>query len=491
MNLFKWLWPFKVMNLFKRLWRFKGTLSDATLHNWLTSGRVYMPGIPIGVTVDARHSPVGFDLTIVKDAGKCEKKSIGVIAAQGFGKTFFANLYLIACLALDVGDDNQRARARYPSIKRNDGIPETAPLVEGILKGKVISPLEIKLNPLARALGMTFEEQYVMVEAMFQYKIGEKLTILDHDLLSQNLRNVYYNATQPSFDALSDSLENFRIDPTANNLHPTLEQRFENEVYASIFKLKKISDLFRSGVYGRIFSGNGEEFVSLIEQRIVSIDLKGVDDDVRSLIEIVTNALDTSAIMPDPDLDPSDPNYGKPKFPNRIPTNITQDEAYNIWANLHSARSEYRRLKTQREHGITTVTLFHRLSDLQNAIGTADSEQARLANNALNEIEVWMIGRQTKKELPVIRQFFDLPEYVIQSLPTLAKGHFWVVVPWHSAPFEIVVIGSSMEVAAFNTDQANHKLMRKYRETGKVQYYLDFLDETTPEINDDGELVES
>jgi hypothetical protein len=375
-------------------------------------------------------------------------------------------------------------------LKRNGNRPETAPLVEDILGGSVIAPHAMQLNPLARALGMTFEEQYVMVEAMFQFMAEIDLTPLDKNMLGQNLRYVYENAEDPSFSALHQAFGDFYVKPAAEGESQTLEQRFANEMYESAFKLQKITDSFRSGVYGRVFSGDGEAFVSLIEQRIQSWDFKNIEGKLRSLIEIVINAIDTSAIMPDPDLDKDDPQYGMPKHPERIANYIAQDEAYEALGNLHFIRAEYRRMKTQREHGSTTVMLFHRLSDLQNAIGAAGSEQARLADNMLNEIEVWLIGRQTKKELPVLRAFFDLPEYVLQSLPTLPKGHFWVVAPWHRAPFEIVVIGSPLDIEAFNTDQANHKLLRKYRETGNLQHYFDFLEETTPDIDEEGVVIE-
>ena len=122
--------------------------------------------------------------------------------------------------------------------------------------------------------------------------------------------------------------------------------------------------------------------------------------------------------------------------------------------------------------------IFHRLRDFFEAIG--NDATSRKARNAINEIKVWLIGRQNKDALDDIRTFFTLPEYVVNSLPTLAKGHFWLILPG-MPPLLIAVIGTQTAIKLFHTEDAHSDLLKLYFETGDTKYYITYLEKTTPE----------
>lgn len=461
------------MNTIDSIDPFRGTMYDAGLHNWLVNRRVNMPGIPCAVTVDTTHTEVGFDLVLAKGMDLVQTTSIGCMAAQGYGKTFWALIMALLGLSMDVGEGS--ARVSFPSLKHNKGRPETSPLLD-LMGCKPILPKQVKLNPLARALGLTYEEMHTMVILMLQYVRGEKLDLYISSALNQELKHMYDDLShEPSFPRLHELLKNYQFVVDENDNR----RGFEREFRKGAVDLQLTAELFMTGLFGQLFAGDSTEIIELLKQPVVSWDFHGIEATERSVIEIVMNAINMSAILPDPNLKEGDEKYELPKHPERIPHYIFMDEAWSAWGNLEVAKAAYSSLKTQRSTGITTVMLFHRLADLQDAIGNDNSDQFKLARNAIREIEVWLIGRQHQSALASIREFFELPEYVIQSLTSLPKGHFWVTAPWEPAPFLVAIIGTRLEIASFNTDAANRGLLGKYFRTRKAKDYIDYLQQTT------------
>ncbi len=492
-------------HLFDRIEPFKGPLDRFLIHNWLLTAPLLMPGFPLAITDDADYAPIGFDLTLLKSLfADVEAKWIGVLGEQGFGKTFLSNVFLMLAMGADVGGGS--ARCAINSVKRNQmNRPETAPLVEDLLRCTIIDPRRMKLNPLSRLIGLTFDEQFTLVRRMVEVSQREEFSLQKKNVLKQALKEVREHE-RPSFPELSRILSDYEpldedlpVNPLVgpddvalpgleasgpNGRQPkagSLLEQFRDELRHAAFELKLAIDVFNEGDFFSIFSGESDEIVELMSQRAVSYDMKGIEGDVRSIIELVLGAIQMSAIRPDPD-DPINPN--RPKHPERIPHYIVTDEAYTPWENSFFAEAEYVKMKTQREHGIVGMTIFHRLRDLQDAI--ANPVAAKKAANSLNEITVWCIFRQKRAEIPNIRAFFGLAEYILQDLVHLPKGHFWLIVPGQ-APRRCFVVGTDLMINTFNTDAANDALLQLWFATRDPKVLQKYLIATTPEVIEDEE----
>jgi hypothetical protein len=84
-------------------------------------------------------------------------------------------------------------------------------------------------------------------------------------------------------------------------------------------------------------------------------------------------------------------------------------------------------------------------------------------------------------EHDLVRQFFNPPDYVMESLFDLPRGTFWLKTPkvdW----VLVTIIGTPKEVLSFNTEAAHNQHMQAYLASGGVdiQEYRAYLDETTP-----------
>lgn len=471
-------------NLLDRIPPLKGTAADGLIHNWLGKPVYELPGIPLGVTVDENNAPAALDPSLLKKIlENLEVKDIGIIAEQGAGKTFLATLWLLIMMALE-GKQGRYMRCRYNSRKRNNDMrPEAAPFVEDIMKCKIIQPHQMRLNPLSRLWDMTFDEQYTMVKRIYQYTMKRQLTLEEQTVLKSCLRTVMADkSVEPSFPALEKAFSD--LDPfmamtadTASGESSLLQQqqvRNHTRLADAAFQLKLATELFNEGEYASLFAGTGEEMLELLTQRAVSFDVKDMTTEMRSVVEIILAAITAAASTPWPD----DPEK-KPRHPEWKVEVILTDEAYADWENPEFVESEYERMKTQRATGIIGVMIFHRLRDFLEAI--SHHATGHKARNAVNEIKIWLIGRQNASELNSIRSFFSgLPEYVVQDLPTMLKGHFWLVLPAPHPPVKIAVIGSRLAIEAFATDAANDDLLQAYFREDKVKYYLDWLEKTTP-----------
>lgn len=263
------------------------------------------------------------------------------------------------------------------------------------------------------------------------------------------------------------------------------EQILQRLLHAA-WELTQTMKQFEEGEYYSLFSGSGDEFARLLMQRGVSIDLKGLSDKMRSLIEMVIAGINLSAITPGDD--------GRPRHPERIPDAAFYDEYYGSAENAVATEVMYKERKTQRESGRITVFIFHRFSDLE-AVGDAGSSQARKAANTLADIGTLWLGQMPRSEHQRVRELFDPPEHVMLTLETLTKGHFWLKTP-HQPWTLVTIVGTDRQVDTLNTEGAQSKLMQKYRQYGNLDYYRGWLEGTTPaapitERSDDESLQEA
>lgn len=475
-------------HLFKRLAPFTGTLANALIHNWMITVRRRLPGPKIGLAVDLSHEPVGFDLDLYKEYGFIQTKSVGIIADQGYGKTFLMYILLVFATAADMG---KRSRSIVlNSLKRNKdtGRPETAPLIEDILGSTVRDPNNMGLNFLSRAVGMTYNEQLTLLIHLVNLALDkvDGVTSAMRSVLKQVLKVARADTSvDPSIRRLCELLDEYvpeglrDSDTSTAGLKARNPEVFEQAALDLLLALEMFMEDEFLGMFDDKYSSEAD-IDAFFAQRGISIDLKVLTSRARGALAIVWNAILKSAAT-GTDEDPKSP----PKFPGRIPAAVGVDEAYSDWENPVVAESLYRKSKTQREDETKLFYCFHRLRDLQDAI--VDPTALKRASNSINEIEIWFIGRQgTDQAVKSIAEFLGdrVPKYVLDSLQGLKKGFFWMLVPGQS-PLLVMVIGNEIAIEKFNTNTAHRELLERYYATGDPRYYSKYLDLTTPEDEPD------
>lgn len=454
-------------SLFRRLGYFDGvSWEDVLLHALPLEGGVDLPGVPVGITADSAKSPVGSDFTLqFQMEDWLSNKSIGIIGDQGIGKTFLLYVYLYIWSAEIRGRVAQGIQ--IDSLRHNNNErPETAPLVKDLLGCTVIEVNKQHCNPLNKLWDFTFDEQYAMVRTMLEVWWECKLTPNEEALLDRYLK-ISYETENPSFLKLGASIASYR---GPEELTPLQAATMET---AALELSNKVLALTR-GKIGNVFSDedDNETLLGLIDQFAKSWDFHGVDTKERSIIEVFRATIELSALELK---DPENPKLGS-RHPERVAQYIARDEAYDAWKNAIFAAHEFLRMKTLRERAITLVMCFHRLVDFTSSVGTDE------ARNVIREISTWIIGRQKMADLDDLREFLRLPEHVLLTLPTLPKGHFWLVQNGNARLF--AVIGTQLELNTFVTNIANEALLQRYLETLDQDYYLKWLEETTPESKD-------
>lgn len=452
-------------DLLDRLAHFEGvTWEDALTHALPLEGPVSLPGVPIGITDDSAKSPVGSDFTLQRRLDdNLGNKSIGVIGVQGIGKTFLLYVLLYIWCA-ELSGENAYG-IQIDSLKRNNNKrPETAPLVEDLLKCVVIQANKIRMNPLSPLWEFTLDELYGLVKTMLEVWWERSLTAKEEHLLDHYL-GIIYDLEERNFSMLAEKIASYRAE---KHLTPKQGQSME----ATALELSKMVLAFTRGDLGKLFgdNGNDDELRKLIGQFAKSWDFHGINTKERSIIEVFRGAIESSALSP---INPADPN-SKPRHPERVPQFIGRDEAYDAWQNAFFAAAEFLRLKTLRERDITIAMCFHRLADFLSSVGS------KKARNALREISVWFIGRQSEADKKDLREFLNLPENVLRTLPNLPKGHFWLIMPG-SEPRLFTVIGTPLELRTFVTNQANEAQLERYLESMDLSIYMDWLVQTSPE----------
>lgn len=470
-----------MVNLLDRLSPFKGNIEDGLIHNWLLPGKPALPGWPIGITCDAAKAIVGLDLTLQRVLDdNVNVKGVGCVGLQGIGKTFLGYKLLYTWSGEDVGGGIPRVAA--DSLKHNNaGRPETAPLIVDLFGCTVIQVKYIRLNPLSRLWDMTLNEQYNMVIKMIEVDSKRRPKAIERNVLDACLK-INYGLDNPSFPTLVQILCDYEAPVSAkadeDSKKPRLHKRMYKKWQAQLlekaaFDLSQAIENLGTASYGSVFSDADDALLlKLIEQRAQSWDFKDIDDVTRSVIEVFRGAVEMSALAPK---DPGNPKSG-PKHPERLPKYILRDEAYNAWFNKFFADAEFLRMKTLREHDITLVMCFQHLSDFTEAVGSTK------ARNVLKEIPVWLVGRQHEMDLPDLRKFLKLPWHVLNTLPTLPKGHFWLSMPGR-APVLIFIMGTDVEIEHFVTNQANLALLKRYFETHDTKQYVNWLKDTSPAVD--------
>jgi hypothetical protein len=143
-------------------------------------------------------------------------------------------------------------------------------------------------------------------------------------------------------------------------------------------------------------------------------------------------------------------------------TYVVIDEAWVPLAQVALARWLMEGIKLARRYGTSWWLVLHKVGDLA-AVGAAGSEQSRVAQSLLEDIEIRIIYAQSQGEIAKHGELLGLTETEKALLPKLGQGRgLWkigeraVVVQHRISPAEIELVDS---------DEAMHR--SRYREEGR------------------------
>jgi type IV secretory pathway VirB4 component len=100
---------------------------------------------------------------------------------------------------------------------------------------------------------------------------------------------------------------------------------------------------------------------------------------------------------------------------------VVVDEAWAVLSDLAIARWLRASAKLSRAHGVATMVVVHRLSDLT-AAGDQGSEQVRLARGLLADVETKIVYGQPPSEVESARELLGLSDTEAALLPRLPRG---------------------------------------------------------------------
>lgn len=466
----------------KRRPRFVGKPREAGLfHGFVHSGTT-LPGMPM--LVDAKTLDLlGFDPVeyAQQHVGGVNVKAFCVIGDQGCGKTHLVNVYCGRVPAI-----SQRKIVSWNSLKWNAGTkPETYALATHLIGPSDTKSISDYVLPISRATfdpmrmhdGMSVyhgnnEKEYddgrdrgiyhiraseVVDEITMMYvsileATGQKLTEIQHAVLLYELQAVFAQDGH-STARLIDALRTFDFSAfvaadtdydESGQTSPGILRHFEADYLEAAHDLYVRLGHMRRGRLGQFLGGEGNTLLSQMELPMVSFDFKGANDDLKTVAYIILWTLRANAIQH---------NY----LPRISFVNIN-DEAYEAWRNLAFARAMYLASKTLRERDAVEGTMLQRLRDMH-SVSSSDSEQARYAENWLNEIPIWFIGRLPRTEWPLLKERFGLGQHILDTLPDLPTGFFWLIVG-NLSPRLVFVLSTPEEIERYETNQALKELAR-------------------------------
>jgi hypothetical protein len=442
---------------------------------------------------------LGFDLVEYarQHIGGVNVKAFGIIGDQGCGKTFLADVYAGRIPAISPAG---RKTVSWNSLKWNAGIqPETYALARFLIGASDNRSVSDYVLPIAKATfdpmlmheGMNVyhgsdEKEYEDGRRIGKYHVsadevideitqmyvdileatGQKLTEIHHSVLLYALQTVFAEDGH-STSRLIDQLDTFNFDAYVIASVGGDKEKSSPGHIAQFFRkqyLEAAHDLYirllnmRRGRLGRFLGGEGNTLLRQMELPMVSFDLKGAGDDLKTVAYIIMWTLRANALQH---------NYQP-----RISFLNINDEAYEAWRNLAFARAMYLASKTLRERDAIEGAMLQRLRDMH-SVSSAGSEQARYAENWLNEIPVWFIGRLPRTEWPLLKERFGLEQHILDTLPDLHTGFFWLIVG-NLPPRQVFVLSTPEEIERYETNQALKELAREHR--GKPVLYRSYIE---------------
>lgn len=456
-------------SVLERIAPFPAPLVTALALSWRLAPDHYSCGIPIAITADSAYSPIGFDVQLMKKLiAELMNVDIGIIGEQGFGKTLFGSLLAETILSLDPGPQRENS-LRYDSIKLNDNVPEAKGLVVDVLQGEIIDPHKISINWPSEKSGLTLGETQRLGIRMFEVANERRATQHERKILRRAIEII---RAQPDTDPtkLCRVLDQYPEGFT-NGAWGNLEAYAIDQMKHAALELKLTFENFLGEDYLGMFGGQGIDLFDVLDRKVVSFDLKEIGNaQIRSVLLVVLNAIESAAMLPK---DPAHPELGM-RNPKWVPMITIVDESYEGWDNEQFAMEGYSKAKTNRSGSRVRITIFHRFTDLTEAISNPKS--LKLARNAMNEIKIWIIFRQVEAGLPEIKRLLPtIPDNMLRGMLSYEQGEFLLVIPGQ-APRLCVAKPIAQDLRTYNTEGANLSTLSRFLKSGNPRKLLGYRD---------------
>ena len=419
-----------------------------------------LPGasVPLGLTWDRK--PFGIEPWRWMDQGYTDGNVCRIMGNRNCGKTTLAKTIGLRLAGYST-ESGAPIRLSADDTRLNKGIPEYQSWTH-FLGCEQANLATAQINFLDQEMGMGFSEQYTAVLAICEHVQGSPLTGLQPltvQIALKKLIDRWPNQATPELFALVlrtlrlADVDAFYAQSDANSVatgipasafaellgEPGSSRHHaitEAEFLAAVAQTSAVLTRLLSGDFGQTFGG-GKSLSGFLSQRAVSPNYTGIDDKSLALVQTLMWMWRTSAIT---------------RGDSRFLTNLAiHDENYGMWQHLPYARAMYNNLKKSRATGELIVMVSHRMAD-SHAVGSEGSEQRQLAVNALNETDIWFLGRMPPSAAADLRSQLKFSKVVEQDLHRMPRGSFYCVVgdqepvPFHLMlnNLEIPIISSNM-----------------------------------------------
>ena len=398
-------------------------------------------GIPVGIREDGQ--PMTFDPWQDVEDGKIPAPIFMTTGEIKFGKTGLQKIVQIRGTLLSAGD--RPIRVAVDGFKRNEGIPEYAPVAEA-LGAETIDLSTARLNMFDPLMGMTQPSELAISRDTVSYLRAQANTpaiVTDSEstalrvAIEEMHRRFDNGGDLPSVLHLLQVLNNHQdltpILPDGNVMNmPRLE--FSSACIALMHAFMRLD----GGDYGNMIGGTNS-LADPFRKRIVSLDFSRINDRERILVQSLLWGWRHAFIQQNMDEFIIDGMFG--------------DENHEQWKYAVYTRQMYAYVKQVRMSGGFIMLSSHWLGDF-----TSLNEWA---SGMLKHVSGFFFGRTPKEETDKLRERFgdeEMTDRFVEELHTLPKYHFVYYVPGYP-PEKFKVVPTPWELALIDSDAANRRML--------------------------------
>lgn len=436
---------------------FSGTADEMALDiPAVTTQSIQPRGIPVFYNLDSGE-PQPFDPWGLRQAGRVGSPAAAVVGDRGHGKTSLI-MHIAMCFAARKGRGGAKFRINGDDHRRDNGVPEYQALAEDLGVEEV--PLaSYRLNCLDMSMGMTDAQQQGMIKELLKHVFGGKMKPLhseclryaikivrrdypssaELELLPEILRTITKTDIRGLLlDARSELPERHAGNQKFQDMQSRTVRLHGNILEAAVELASMIEELL-DGEYAGIFGGR-ETLSQVLQNRFVMFDYSGLSDEAVMLVQSMMWYWRAAAIA-------------NQDFRFRFDMEF-HDENYKLWAYPVYARAMHQYLKQLRAHSTFVVLSTQRLEDYE-TVGAKSSQIYRLATNAVKEVDIFLIGRQTPVSAEATGRRLRLTSEEVARIPTLKVGQWGLKIASEPIVWVGVKLTERLKVVSFSDDANN------------------------------------
>ncbi len=386
-------------------------------------------GNPIG-TDRKSGMPVDVDsgqLMIDERIGSRKAMVLGMI---GDGKTTLLKDIVFQGSKVNAG--GRRARTSIDDINRRNGRPEYEIFAQE-MRCASIRLGEHPINPFDVEYGFTQAEHLITVNQMFAYAntdpatshqdYGHRVALakmyreMPEIASPQTLRTILQYMNDKDIDLyMKENNDKIPADMGVEELPEKLKDLIARgkttvvyeELLRDVGRSYERIDQILEGEFGRVF-GAGKSIARKLQQRVVVKDYSGLNDSAASLMQSFMWRLRNFAL--------------KNNDRRFMVQQSVNDENYKMWRIPGYAQNMSDAMKQGRGNEEFMLFATHRVRDYSTA-GPIGSTARDLATNIFSDIELFFIGRQTKRDLDDLSEIMDITDHEREMILSQGRGEF-------------------------------------------------------------------